>query len=141
MAFKIADESNNWISGCPPTHPKEIPQFTLNPYWHIHPGDDITKWRLSSDMDGQLPGTTMHADWFGAWDDDIKKRWTDNCLRANRSVSEGNLCDGQNMKRAPEFRLWYFAGEAKWKIPTTTVPLPPPDPRHDRGKHKGHDKK
>jgi hypothetical protein len=46
-------------------------------------------------------GSTFHADWFGAWDNDIQDRWVTHCLHGERSASNGNLCDGQQLRPAP----------------------------------------
>ena len=42
-------------------------------------------------------GSTLHADWFGAWDNPIQTRWHRECLIEMRSSNNGNLCDGQGL--------------------------------------------
>ena len=36
-------------------------------------------------MPMQKPGTTMHSDWFGAWDDTILDKWMTKCIDAGMS--------------------------------------------------------
>lgn len=126
MSHKIADASNNWVSGCPPTHPVELPGFLMSVAYQVMPGDDLTLWHFSSDRvthaDGTThnfePGTTFHSDWFGAWDDDIKARWQKGCIDGFLSGVEGNLCDGFGLNRAAGQRFSWPIGEQR------LVPIP-----------------
>ena len=129
VSFKIRDASTNWVAKCPPGW-VEIPQFTIGPRWQIFHGDDVSKWHIASDHHAQtLPGGSAHADWFGGWDFEIMERWIQHCLREVRSSVEGNLCDGQNLKRAPEYRTWFLAaGESRVPIPIDGTPEPEPPP-------------
>ena len=81
---------------CPSGYPYVIPTFTLGAWYSIVSGDDTTKWSLSSDaMFPNLPkGSTLHADWFGAWDDTTMAMWTDNCINKMLNCSGGNLGNG-----------------------------------------------
>ncbi|MFL5320381.1 MAG: DUF1996 domain-containing protein, partial [Myxococcaceae bacterium] len=100
---------------CPDDHPYIIPTFTLGA-WYTADADldrsgtwteGVTQtWSLSSDGVGApsvTPGTTFHADWFGAWDDDTLTKWTDNCINKQLNCSGGNLGNGQEMKNFPGF--------------------------------------
>jgi hypothetical protein len=51
------------------------------------------------------PGTTLHADWFGAWDDGVKKMWEDNCLNKHLSCSGGDLGNGKQLKNFSGFTM------------------------------------
>ena len=97
---------------CPDTHPYTIPHFQLG-VWYAVDADldrsgswDGTKptWSLVSDtMAGtapKRPGTTMHADWFGAWDDTVMQMWTDNCINKLLSCSGGDLGNGKQLRGA-----------------------------------------
>jgi hypothetical protein len=44
------------------------------------------------------PGSTFHADWFGAWDDGIMKMWTDHCINKLLNCSGGDLGNGKQLK-------------------------------------------
>ena len=81
---------------CPDTHPYLIPFFELGA-WFSNDGT-AAQWKLSSDlMMGSAGGVTMHADWFGAWEDSVKDLWTANCIDAAASCSGGDLGDGRQI--------------------------------------------
>jgi hypothetical protein len=87
---------------CPPGFPYVIPGFSLQAWYSIVPGDDTSKWSLSSDaMFPLLPkGSTLHADWWGAWDNDILARWTANCIDKMLNCSAGNLGESHTLNNA-----------------------------------------
>jgi hypothetical protein len=64
-------------------------------------------WHLSSDvtpgMPMMTPGSTFHADWFGAWDDDVMRMWTDHCINRQLNCSGGDLGNGKQMKMFSTF--------------------------------------
>ena len=82
-------------NACPATHPYLIPFFEPGA-WYTNDGT-AAQWRLSSDM-GLPGGTTLHSDWFGAWDDAIQARWTANCIDKALSCSGGDLGDGTQLR-------------------------------------------
>jgi hypothetical protein len=90
---------------CPDTHPFIIPTFTLGAWYTVdddldHSGTytpNVTKtWYLASDHMGKtmVPGETLHSDWFGAWDDEVLKMWTDGCIDSHLNCSGGDLGNG-----------------------------------------------
>ncbi|NUR46161.1 MAG: DUF1996 domain-containing protein [Sphingomonas sp.] len=97
---------------CPDTHPWRIPHFSmvswytiddtldLSGVWPLAPGQ--TTWSLASDNMAGLPparpGTTLHADWFGAWDNQMMATWVDNCIDRKLSCNSGDLGNGKAMK-------------------------------------------
>jgi hypothetical protein len=85
---------------CPATHPYVVPTFTLGAWYTVD--QDLPGWHLSSDvMPGMPPmpaGSTFHADWFGAWDDQVLKAWHDNCLDKRLSCSGADLGNGKQLK-------------------------------------------
>ncbi|MBK8272927.1 MAG: DUF1996 domain-containing protein [Sphingomonadales bacterium] len=100
---------------CPPSHPFIIPTFTLGAWYSVDETLDrsgkwngaFDSWHLSSDnMPGMpmKPGTSFHSDWFGAWDDDVMKIWTDNCINKLLNCSGGDLGNGQQMKMFKGFK-------------------------------------
>jgi hypothetical protein len=101
----MAYGTNNTWGGCPASHPVHLPELTE--FAHFDDAVGSGSWYLSSDrMNPSSPapnGSTFHADWFGAWDNSIQDRWVENCLRGMRSASNGNLCDGQQLKPAPAY--------------------------------------
>ncbi len=77
-------------SPCPASHPRRMPKISILIYW---PGvDSVEGWRLSSDETGGFngpPGGTLHADWWGAWNDETMDLWIEGCMQASRNCSYG----------------------------------------------------
>lgn len=69
--------------GCPDTHPVPFAQITQH-YRYLVGADGTASWRLSSDMDGQAPGESGHADWINGWDPDVFQKVVDNCYTESR---------------------------------------------------------
>lgn len=113
---------------CPQTHPYRIPKFTITAIYKVdstldRSGDLSTSratWHFSSDrmpgMTPQIAGRTFHADWFGAWDDDALRAWTENCIDKLLSCASGNLGDGRGLK---------ISEIAKYTDKPRTVAIPP----------------
>ena len=102
MADLVRNESTNWINACPSTHPFEIARFVMSVEWSIAAGDEMGLFELASDHmlpAGAPRGSSMHADWIGAWEDSIMERWHDNCIDKLLNCSDGDLGDGQIMLR------------------------------------------
>lgn len=105
---------------CPTSHPVQLPHFTFQIWWTVQAGDDLSTWRLSSDTmpDGtQHPaGTTIHADWFGAWEPSISDVWAQECIREMRSGVAADFCNGTGGRQPSP---WY------WVNPTHYSAVPP----------------
>lgn len=90
---------------CPSTHPFIIPQFTLGAWYSTDAS--LPGWYLSSDrmpgMADAVAGSTLHSDWWGAWDDKTMQTWTANCIDKMLNCSDGQLGDGTSMKRPANF--------------------------------------
>jgi hypothetical protein len=75
---------------CPASHPVRLPQISILLYF---PGtDSVDGWHLSSDLTSGFnsgPGATLHADWWGGWNDDAINLWTSGCMQAARNCSFG----------------------------------------------------
>jgi hypothetical protein len=113
---------------CPSTHRYGIPALTLAVAWQIGEGDDPSLWRLSSDHAyPALPaGSTMHADYFEAWDNTVKSMWTDHCIDEHLNCVGGALGNGYSIIGADQPRylidgMWTGA----WSNPNRLVPVPP----------------
>lgn len=102
---------------CPSTHPYVIPTFTLGASYSQTPGVQEPLHLSSDEMPGMVmtPGTTLHADWWGAWDPIVQSMWETNCLDDLRNASGGDLCNGKQMKM--------FAGFS-WIAMPRVVPVP-----------------
>lgn len=98
MAYRVYNANAEPV--CPAGYPYIIPEFQLGAWYTT---DATAKdWYLSSDrMAGMAPlepGTTLHADWFGAWEDSILTMWSENCLDKLLSCTGGDLGNGQQIK-------------------------------------------
>ena len=113
MAYEQQDGFGN--ARCPATHPYRIPTFQLAAWYKTDdtldrsgdPSPTLQTWHFASDrMPGMTPmtsGMTLHADWFGAWDDDILATWLDNCVDLLLSCSGGDLGNGTQLSYSEEF--------------------------------------
>lgn len=90
-------------AGCPASHPVALPEITLNFRWPIGPSDDMSTWRLSSDVYDGPAGYSVHADWVNGWDQAILETWIDNCLAA----SPTNDCHAERLGDGRELD-WQF---------------------------------
>ncbi len=111
MAYEVRD-SNTGVASCPTTHPYRVPTFTLGAWYQTDDTLDrsgntdpsLKTWHFSSDrMEGQVgrtSGQTFHADWFGAWDDDVMATWLTNCIDLMLSCSAGELGNGEQMAQS-----------------------------------------
>jgi hypothetical protein len=98
---------DGWVTkerGCPSSHPVHLPELTLI---GVFPSDgNSSNWYLSSDrMPGMhhANGSTFHADWFGAWDNQTQETWTQKCIREMRTCVFGELGDGTQLKNNPAY--------------------------------------
>ena len=119
LSDMVRNDSTNWLAKCPTTHPYLIPQFTLGVYYSVVQGDDLASWRLSSDeMHPELPhGSTFHADYWEAWDVNVKAMWAGNCIDKMLNCSGGDLGNGKQLKGASQ-------PVYGWKNPNRVVPVP-----------------
>ena len=103
---------------CPAGHRFATPDFHFNVSWTMRP--EMREARFSSDvMMNKRAGETLHADWFGAWDDVTLTAWLKNCIDGFRNASGGDLCQGQQMVGAAQ-------PEYGWKNPRPVVEAPQP---------------
>ncbi len=104
---------------CPTTHPYRIPTFQLGVWYKVdetldrtgNMSPDASTWYFSSDrmrgMPAQTSGATFHADWYGAWDDDVLATWVDNCIEKHLSCSGGDLGNGTQIAYSEPFTRAY----------------------------------
>ena len=87
----------------PPHEPVEFEPFVAGREVRTF---SLPQWRqLMAGMAPKRPGTTMHADWFGAWDDDVMKMWNGNCIDKLLNCSGGDLGNGKQLRMYDGF-LW-----------------------------------
>ena len=114
----MVDTHLGW-SACPANYPVSIPALTLSVAYRIAAGDTPTQWRFSSDeMHPELAaGSTMHADYFEAWDPTVKAMWTDNCIDKKLNCVGGALGNGYSIIGASQ-------PSYGWINPNHLVPMP-----------------
>lgn len=84
---------------CPATHPIHLPEIKL--FANYRADGNTQNWYLASDrMPGMTHpnGSTFHADWFGAWDNQVQETWTQECIREMRACVFGELGDGTRLR-------------------------------------------
>jgi hypothetical protein len=86
-----------WGVGCPASHPVALPEVTFNVRWLVQPGQDTTRWRLSSDTYDGPAGYSGHGDWFNGWDAATFQRVVDHCLRPGLDCHMNLLGDGEEL--------------------------------------------
>jgi hypothetical protein len=106
------------VTPCPASHPVRLPQISILLYY---PGtDSVDGWHISSDdtegFNGP-PGGTLHADWWGGWNDETMDLWINGCMRASRNCSYGQT--GTARQLAGLNPLEIYEGENYLPIPTS----------------------
>jgi hypothetical protein len=106
----MTSDPNTARQYCPSTHPYIIPTFTMGAWYTTDADLDRSgtwsaaspTWHLASDvmagMPMMKPGTSFHADWFGAWDDSVMNMWAANCIDKLLNCSGGDLGNGWQLK-------------------------------------------
>jgi|SRR5579884_2662345 len=113
---------------CDAAHPYVIPNFTYIAFYTILPSDTGDIHFSSDEMDNSKPrGWSFHVDYGpAAWDPQVLKMWTDNCINKLLNCSGGDLGNGLQLKGAEEPRyLINGTWTASWHNPNRLVPLPP----------------
>lgn len=124
---------------CPSTHPYVLPTFSIAVFYDVTSemfadlnSDGTWKgtlngWHLSSDeMNNSMPGSTAHADWFGAWDEDVRAMWQNNCIDKRLNCSGGNLGNGYAIKGASQpYPNVYYPNLSSFSAPVKLLDPPP----------------
>jgi len=95
--------NNSTWTECDPNGPYPVYLPSLTEFAHFPSTSNMSNWYLSSDRMDPNPanwhqdGRSWHADWFGAWDNEIQSIWIEQCLRGLRN-SNAALCDGSGLR-------------------------------------------
>ncbi len=111
VAFALDD-----LGSCPASHPTPIPQISILLYWQGT--GSVDGWHLSSDNYNGFnasPGSTLHADWFGGWNEQAMQTWMNGCIKAVRNCSGGQT--GTDRVLAPVNGLQIFEGDPVLPLP------------------------
>jgi hypothetical protein len=84
MAYAVNQPDGTKL--CPSTHPNPIATLTMEVKFKIGTASGTVK--LSSDMMGAPPGSTMHADFFNAWDQQKLTALVESCINAYPFTAE-----------------------------------------------------
>lgn len=85
---------------CPADHPLQLPRFSVT---LIYSQAAIGGTLASDNMPGMpamAAGSTLHADWFGAWDDGVMATWFQKCVIEFRSCVGGQTGDDKYLADA-----------------------------------------
>lgn len=118
----LGRDSVFWATGseCPSGSVK-MPQTSYHvTFWAE---SDMSQWYLSSDrmtgMAAKPNGSTLHADWYGGWDNSIMNEWINGCIKPKQNCSNGVMGSGRTLTG-----FWdnaagsdYLGGKAKMYIP------------------------
>lgn len=98
---------------------KTMPQVSYHIFWPKSPTGSYANWYLSSDrmsVPYKKNGSTLHADWFGGWNDSIMDEWIANCIKPARNCGGGRLGDG--------YRALMDFYPTDYEGPTNFLPVP-----------------
>jgi hypothetical protein len=84
MAYAVLQSDGTKL--CPDTHPNPVATLTMEVKFKIGTASGTVK--LSSDPQGAPPGSTMHADFFNAWDQDKLTALVESCINAYPFTAE-----------------------------------------------------
>lgn len=104
------------LGSCPASHPTPIPQISILLYWQGT--GSVDGWHLSSDNYNGFntsPGSTLHADWFGGWNEQAMQTWMNGCIKAVRNCSGGQT--GTDRVLAPVNGMQIFEGDPVLPLP------------------------
>jgi len=104
------------LGTCPASHPKPIPQISILLYWQGT--GSVDGWHLSSDNYNGFnaaPGSTLHADWFGGWNEQAMQTWMNGCIKAVRNCSGGQT--GTDRILTPINGMQNFEGDPVLPLP------------------------
>lgn len=83
--YSIPQEGGWYYSLCPAGF-TTLPNLEYFINYRVEIGENTADWYLSSDIDPETfglrtePGTSIHADWWGAWKPEVNQMWLDNCV-------------------------------------------------------------
>lgn len=102
---------------CPDTHPYVMPQVSYHVAWSGT--ENYTGWYLSSDRMGTVKpsGTTLHADWFGGWNSQVLKQWTQGCINQGQNCSNGTMTAAAGFPLRQLTRMPDYTGPTHLTVP------------------------
>lgn len=100
IAFGRLSTAHFGNSGCPSTHPVNIPTFSAQNWYTIDQDFMDGYWHLTSDemVNGAVAGSTSHLDYMWGWSPTAASTWYNRCIQNHNSCSSGELGDGTRIK-------------------------------------------
>jgi len=89
----------------PDSHPFVIPRLTYKTMFTVPDRADMRALRASSDAPGQMPGSTMHAEYMGAHHPEAVRQWHANALLRQLDCSGADFGSGRGGKTHPALRM------------------------------------
>jgi Domain of unknown function (DUF1996) len=89
--------TGGWWGGDCPEGSQHLPSLNYNIFYRVLPGEDSSKWYLSSDVDrgskqlGTI-GSGLHGDWFGGWNKQTNEEFLQGCNNNPVAFSTGLEC-------------------------------------------------
>lgn len=99
VRYPLYDNANRLV--CPAGFNTILPRVEYTMVWET--GGSTSGWKLSSDKPNQPGGTTLHGDWFGAWDEQLMKDFVSKCINAKLDCQDGQLGDGRQLVRPQHY--------------------------------------
>jgi hypothetical protein len=95
----VTVEGDNTPNRCPPSHPYKISAPGFNVAFTVREGDDVSRWRLSSDAyEWNKPaGYSAHGDWWNGWDVEFFSAIKRECHDVGRDCGSNVSADRQWM--------------------------------------------
>lgn len=92
-------------SRCPQSHPYKVPEVAISAFFLVDSNFVAGRWELASDLAMRqmlggtvVAGSTLHADYWEAWNPTIKALWQNGCIDGAKSCSTGNVGDGRMIR-------------------------------------------
>ncbi|NVD43496.1 DUF1996 domain-containing protein [Qipengyuania atrilutea] len=124
MTGSYRNRDSGYIEACPSTHPYMLPTFTITAKYVVQEGEDTSKWYFASDPmapeEFREPGYTLHADWFGAWNDLALNTWQEHCIEKMLNCSDFNFGNGSGGQRNEYYhnKTWNNTQPDRPAVPT-----------------------
>ncbi|MGB5759746.1 MAG: DUF1996 domain-containing protein [Acidimicrobiales bacterium] len=126
-----------YSSNCVAPYDRILPNLEYFVNYKVEIGETTEGWFLSSDVDPTTfgvskaaPGSTIHGDWWGAWNSDVADQWIENCVNfvaddgtpsgcgfgyLTNGGPDGNVpADGPALKMRPQY-------DGPQKVPAETI--------------------
>ncbi len=135
-SYSVPTTGSGWyISECGGDYPVNLPNMEYFVNYRVELGETTEDWYLSSDVDpatfersSEPAGSSIHGDWWGAWNREVNQMWIDNCVNYQADPVSGCgfgfLTDGGPDQANPlpgPALLYRPQYEGRYKIPASEI--------------------